>query len=183
MIWECLVEGKNFIIDLGEDKLSPGGESNRFAVWILDSVNEGKHRMVEIGFNLSLLKAKYDVDSECIFTLVRMDNENVRESVYVNECENVSNIFQSLPLAALTCGPLRAAAQGETALSQVYLDTLLRHAVEDSSNEMFVDNVACNKDGTLKFTHRRSIKDEVTGEDIIQEYEIKIPLWAFVPIP
>lgn len=69
------------------------------------------------------------------------------------------------------------------ALSQVYLDTLLRHAVEDSSNEMFVDNVACNKDGTLKFTHRRSIKDEVTGENIIQEYEIKVPLWALVPIP
>ena len=79
----------------------------------IDSVNEGKHRMVEIGFNLNLLKAKYDVDSECIFTLVRMDNENVnvRESVYVNECENVSDIFQGLPLAALTCGPLRAAAQ------------------------------------------------------------------------
>ena len=53
MTWECLVEGKNFITDLGEDKLSSGRESNRFAVWIPDSVNEGKHRMVEIGFNLN----------------------------------------------------------------------------------------------------------------------------------
>ena len=166
---------------MGEDKLSSGRESNRFAVWIPDSVNEGKHRMVEIGFNLNLLKEKYDVASECIFTMVPNDNENENVSESVNV--DVSNIFQGLPLAALTCGPLRAAAQGEMALSQVYLNTLLRHAVEDSSNEMFVDNVACNKDGTLKFTHRRSIKDEVTGEDIIQECEIKVPLWALVPIP
>ena len=74
MTWECLVEGKNFITDLGEEDLSDTLGDNRFAVWIPDPINKGKHCLVEIGCNINLLKEKYHVASECVFSIARKED-------------------------------------------------------------------------------------------------------------
>lgn len=69
MMWEGFVKGRNFITDLGEEELSPLLGNNRFAVWVPDPVNKGKHCLVEIGGCLKLLKDKYHVASECVFSI------------------------------------------------------------------------------------------------------------------
>ncbi len=67
MEWEEFVNGKAFIMDLGEDSTNSRA-CCRYAAWIPE--NDGKgHHIVEVSNDLLLLKGKYNVSDEMILCL------------------------------------------------------------------------------------------------------------------
>lgn len=67
--WNELVEGKNFITDLGEKIGSNGqGVICRYAVWTQSTVS-GKHQIVEVGNNLDELRNKYQISEDMIMKI------------------------------------------------------------------------------------------------------------------
>lgn len=97
--------------------------------------------------------------------------------------ENVGSSFTNLPIGQLICTPFIEIAEGQMALCEVYVKTLFQLAFEDSGNAKFGSDAGANKTRTLKFTYKRPVIDEVTGEVSTPEYEINAPLLALVPIP
>lgn len=64
MEWEELVNGRAFIMDLGND-LAEQKKSCRYAVWTPDSGKAG-HRIAEVSNDVQLLKEKYHVPDELV---------------------------------------------------------------------------------------------------------------------
>lgn len=64
MEWEEIVNGKPFIMDLGND-LAKQSKSCRYAAWIPDSTGAG-HRIAEVGNDVQMLKEKYQVPDEMV---------------------------------------------------------------------------------------------------------------------
>lgn len=73
MTWEKHIAGRNFITDLGEPETESALGMNRFAAWVPDLNNPGKHCIAEIGSSLKKLEEKYHVSEECIFYITERE--------------------------------------------------------------------------------------------------------------
>lgn len=67
--WTRLMQGKIFITDLGETNAQKNN-ANRYAVWLPDKEQSGRHRIAEVGNDLHALSLKYKVKSDCILNVV-----------------------------------------------------------------------------------------------------------------
>lgn len=69
--WTNLVNGKNYILDLGEEV----GSSVRYAVWIPDTKKKSRHRIAMAGNNLDALMEKFQISEEYVFSIAEDKNE------------------------------------------------------------------------------------------------------------
>ncbi|MDR2483811.1 MAG: DUF2589 domain-containing protein [Treponema sp.] len=86
--------------------------------------------------------------------------------------------FVGLPIESLICGPILAAARGQQALTDVYIDGILNLAYEERPEK----GKSAPKTRILEFQYQRP----VTAQDKAPEYQdasIKAPLLSLVPVP
>lgn len=114
--------------------------------------------------------------------MAEKENEKTKVALKENN-ENVGSSFTNLPIGQLICTPFIEIAKGQMELCEVYVKTLFQLAYEEPGNAKFGDDSTGNKTRMLKFTYKRAVIDEVTGEVSTPEFEINAPLLALVPIP
>lgn len=73
--WSELTEGHNIITDLGEYAENEERRPRRYAVWIPDTRQPGRHRIAEVGDDLKALSKKYEVRAEYIFRVEQQGGE------------------------------------------------------------------------------------------------------------
>lgn len=82
--------------------------------------------------------------------------------------------FVGLPIEALICGPIIAAARGQQQLTAVYVDTVMKLAYKDGKEEGGTNQLA--------FTYERPVinQDHTVSS---QQCTVNAPLLSLVPVP
>lgn len=69
--WSDLIRGKKYILDLGEKS----SISARYAVWIPDAKQGGRHQIAMVGNSLEKLMEKFKVSQDYVFKIMEVQNE------------------------------------------------------------------------------------------------------------
>ena len=100
--------------------------------------------------------------------------ENAKNDITLGDPPStVAKSFDSLPIENLICAPIIAAAKGQQELTSVYIDTLMRLAYKEDSDQ---------ETNILKFNMQRPV-DDGQGHITMTDVEIQAPLLSLVPVP
>lgn len=89
---------------------------------------------------------------------------------------DIRKSFESLPIDQLICAPIKAVAQGQSELCQVYLEHLFELAFEQENGK------STKKTRVIEFNLNRNIITP-DGEVVSQPIKVEAPLLALVPVP
>jgi hypothetical protein len=86
----------------------------------------------------------------------------------------ITTQFAGLPIEALICAPIIAAARGQQELTAVYVETLIKLAYDDGTGKVKTSNI-------LEFDCERPIIKG--GKPDKESYKVNAPLLSLVPVP
>lgn len=110
-----------------------------------------------------------------------MDTESAQQEIVGdNPPKSGAEQFAGLPIEALICGPIVAAAKGQRDLTAVYVDTIMKLAYKDQDSGKEQNDK--RETNTLDFTIKRPV-NKPDGTVETQDCEISAPLISLVPVP
>jgi hypothetical protein len=95
--------------------------------------------------------------------------------IVTGDSGDITKAFVGLPIEALICGPIIAAAKGQQQLCAIYVDTVMKLA--------FVGGDEKQGTNQLAFKYTRPVVDQTTKKVTAAPFEIDAPLLSLVPVP